>query len=193
MHTHDCYSTRLTGCCFKLNNVSVECLVDISNVNVECLVDISIIRYYTTESSSRWCNSFIDTIQIDSSIITSVLIKRPWCITFYWDCHSVRKIPLSRSVWCLIGDTLETFVHTQLCISLPNLRDGNKTIVRVDLTFQQEVDPYDYTIKIRLWVPISLTSQPLEQYYPSASVSVMICIVTHLCRRRSYSHIVPFS
>ena len=111
-------------------------LITLTYVSTDSLVYLSSIRYHTTEQSSWRYDISIDSVQVDCSIISSGSAECCWIL--YWSrnsCHPIRKVPLSKSVWISlttwppVSDALESSVG-----SLPNLSDGNDTVVSIDHT-----------------------------------------------------------
>ena len=109
------------------------------NVSTECLDGVIAVGYHTTELSSWRYDIFTDTVQVDSSIISSVSIEK-LCTAFYRNLYPIGKIPLPSSgsfaTRSLTGDTLEC-----LRILPPYLKHENFTIIGISCTIQPEVDP----------------------------------------------------
>lgn len=112
------------------------------------LESISRIWYLTTKLSNRKCDIGIDTVQIDDSIITSASIE--WCKrTLYWSNDgSIRKIPLSYSIWRStttwpsVSNTLECTIHSCRIRFCTYLGDNNDAIISIDRSLQWEMDTY---------------------------------------------------
>ena len=111
----------------------IECIY--TYINTDGLFSIRSIKYHTTELSSGHRDTSIDSVQVDRSIISSVSIKHSTVIQ-QWNSSPIRKEPVSLSIWKRatawppVSDALESRVRCS--IGLPNLGDGNDTIVSID-------------------------------------------------------------
>ena len=98
----------------------------------------SSIRYFTTEQSSWHKYISIESIKVDCSITSSVLMK---CgsTALHWNMCPIRKVPLSNlgscTTWHPVSDALESSVGRS-----PNLSNGNDTVVSMDHSIKREVD-----------------------------------------------------
>ena len=109
-------------------------------INTDGLFSIRSIKYHTTELSSGHCDTSINSVQVDISIISSVSIKHSTVIRQCRNSSPIRKEPVSLSIWRRVtawppvSDALESRVGCS--IGLPNLGDGNDTVVSIDHIIQ---------------------------------------------------------